>query len=177
MSDATRVLDLLLQVNDLFARDMERALGAAGLTPARMHVLWVVRAGGPVSQQQLAEALRVTPRNVTGLVDALESGGFVTREPHPTDRRSILVTLTPRGETIMDETERDYQALASDLQSAVPPRDRAAFGRGLEATVQRLHALVEAGAQPADARGSAGARDPADSRGPADALDPAGTRQ
>jgi DNA-binding MarR family transcriptional regulator len=60
---------------------------------------------------QLAEAIRVNPRNITGLVDALVEGGFVTREPHPTDRRSILVTLTAHRETVMESTERDYQAL------------------------------------------------------------------
>ncbi len=41
-----------------------------------------------MTQRALADALQVTPRNVTGLVDALADSGFVERAPHPTDRRA-----------------------------------------------------------------------------------------
>jgi hypothetical protein len=52
----------------------------------------------------------VSPRNVTGLVDGLAESGFVTREPHPTDRRATLVALTERARASkaqMDQGARD----------------------------------------------------------------------
>lgn len=39
------------------------------------------------------------PRNVTGLLDALTDKGYVARQPHPTDRRATLVSLTDHGRT------------------------------------------------------------------------------
>jgi DNA-binding MarR family transcriptional regulator len=45
----------------------------------------------------LSDELVVSPRNVTVLVDALEANGLVRRLAHPTDRRAILVELTPQG--------------------------------------------------------------------------------
>ena len=42
----------------------------------------------------LADALEVTPRNITALVDSLEAEGVVRRLSHPTDRRVTLIELT-----------------------------------------------------------------------------------
>jgi DNA-binding MarR family transcriptional regulator len=49
-----------------------------------------------MTQRQLSEALQCSPRNVTGLVDALGSDGLAERGAHPTDRRASLVALTPQ---------------------------------------------------------------------------------
>jgi DNA-binding MarR family transcriptional regulator len=49
---------------------------------------------------------------VTGLVDALVAQRLVTREAHPTDRRATLVTLTPRGETLVAQLKRNHKKLA-----------------------------------------------------------------
>ena len=50
-----------------------------------------------MTQRELSRALRCTPRNVTGLLDALEDSGLVVRRPHPRDRRASLVNLTLGG--------------------------------------------------------------------------------
>ena len=85
------VLDRLLEISELFQKDMSRAFEGTGLTPARVHLLWELRHSGPATQHHLATRLEVSPRNITGLVDALEASGHVTRSPHPTDRRSTIV--------------------------------------------------------------------------------------
>ncbi|TDP63126.1 MarR family winged helix-turn-helix transcriptional regulator [Roseateles toxinivorans] len=46
---------------------------------------------------ELSQRLMVTGGNITGITDQLESEGLVVREPHPTDRRSFSVCLTPAG--------------------------------------------------------------------------------
>jgi DNA-binding MarR family transcriptional regulator len=71
---------------------------------SRAYIIWLLRHWGPVTQRTLADALGVTPRNVTGLVDALQASGYVVRAVHPTDRRAILVTLTAVGVTAAGET-------------------------------------------------------------------------
>lgn len=74
--------------------DMQRGLASYGLTEARAHVLWQLGATETLTQRQLAEALKVTPRNVTALIDALEATDFVRRTAHPTDRRAVVIVLT-----------------------------------------------------------------------------------
>jgi len=46
---------------------------------------------------ELGEHLGITKQAAVQLVDELEKRGYVERTPHPTDRRSRLVTLSPRG--------------------------------------------------------------------------------
>jgi DNA-binding MarR family transcriptional regulator len=46
---------------------------------------------GPVSPTALARLARVHPATLTGVLDRLESGGWITRERDPNDRRAVLV--------------------------------------------------------------------------------------
>jgi DNA-binding MarR family transcriptional regulator len=53
-----------------------------------------------MTQFEIANEMQVTSSNVTFLVDGLEKDGMVQRLPHPTDRRTVHVQLTPEGEAI-----------------------------------------------------------------------------
>lgn len=136
------ILDRLLLIGALFERDMARAFTGTPLSAARMRVLWVVHHSGPMTQRALAHALDVTPRNVSGLVDILEEAGYLERTPHPSDRRAIIVSLTPAGAELMQRTEREHAELSRTLMDAVAPRDRPAVERGIEAIADRLGRLV-----------------------------------
>ena len=141
--DNRRVLDQLLLVTVLLGRDMEEHLASEGLTTSRTHLLWVVRRGGPMTQRDLAQALEVTPRNVTGLVDGLEASGHVARSPHPDDRRAVLVALTDAGEKAITTMERQHGELAAALVDGLGPRQVASLVKGLDHVTARLRELVE----------------------------------
>jgi DNA-binding MarR family transcriptional regulator len=53
-----------------------------------------------VSMGELAALLGMDPPNVTTLVDDLQLAGLVERQPHPTDRRVMLVVATAEGERV-----------------------------------------------------------------------------
>lgn len=141
-----QVFDRLLEISLLLQDDMARSFAGSGLTAARTHLMWELAALGPSPQQALAAALKVSPRNVTGLVDALVQGGFVTREPHPTDRRATLVTLTERGATTVRDMARDRERLARDLVADLDQARLEQLGQGLDAVAARLHGLLATGA-------------------------------
>ena len=125
---------LAVLLNDDMTRDLERR----GLTRSRAHVVWEIRHRGPSTQQTLARALRVSPRAITGLVDALVVSGFVTREPHPDDRRATLVTFTRHGEKTAKQLERDHVEFARKLFADLPETTYQGFSRGLDAVLGRL---------------------------------------
>ena len=137
------VLDRLLQVAALLGDDSDRSLAALGLTRSRAHLLWVVAVGGPQPQHALADELGLTPRAITGLVDALAADGHVERRPHPSDRRAVLVALTADGERMMRTMRRDHAALADALVEGLPAADRAALDGALAHVVARLQHLIE----------------------------------
>ena len=145
MTDRTAVLDRVLHLATLVQADLGRFEREQGLTTSRVHLLWVLGASGPSTQQSLATALDVTPRNVTGLVDGLVASGHVTRQPHPGDRRATLVTPTELGTRIIDDLVSSRADLAQQLFGDVPDDRLAAFAEVLEETTQRFARLMEEG--------------------------------
>lgn len=70
---------------------------AAELTPARLSALSVLVFGGSRSLGALADAEQVTAPTMSRLVSALVEEGLVSREPHPDDRRSVVLRATSEG--------------------------------------------------------------------------------
>jgi DNA-binding MarR family transcriptional regulator len=96
------------------APERSAPIGKAGLTPNDMRTLTTIsRAEGGRTMRSLADEWRCDASTVTWIIDRLEQRGLAERRPHPTDRRSRLVVLTPAG-----------AALWAGLQKAVyqPPR-------------------------------------------------------
>jgi DNA-binding MarR family transcriptional regulator len=139
---ARGALERVLELTVLLGDDMARDLARRGLTGSRAHLVWELHRRGPSTQQTLAGALRVTPRAITGLVDALTEAGFVTREPHPRDRRATLVTFTARGERAARALERDHIQLADKLFGDMSATTLRGFTRGLDAVLARLRELL-----------------------------------
>ncbi|MGD0699614.1 MAG: MarR family transcriptional regulator [Trebonia sp.] len=87
-----------------------------GAGSGRIKVLFLLTEQ-PMTLAQLAEAHGVDRPYATIIVDKLERLGFVERRPHPSDRRSKIVSLTPAG--------REAAALASGMLAEPPPALRA----------------------------------------------------
>jgi DNA-binding MarR family transcriptional regulator len=50
---------------------------------------------GPLSPSALARHAGLHPATLTGVLDRLEKGGWVTRDPDPSDRRAVVVRALP----------------------------------------------------------------------------------
>lgn len=141
----TSIVDKLMAVTSMFQQDMARAFAGTPLTESRVAVLWTLALSGPSTQQALSEALSVTPRNISGLVDALEKHGYVQRVPHPSDRRAVLVELTQTGEEAMARMQEEHAHLEAELRDAVAPEHLDALEQSIDAIVARLVLLTNSG--------------------------------
>ena len=88
------VLIEFVQTFDSWSR--RTAVSSAQESVPRLRLLYELHCNGPRRMADLADALGVTPRNVTALVDGLESEHLVRRLPHPTDRRVTMVEMGRR---------------------------------------------------------------------------------
>jgi DNA-binding MarR family transcriptional regulator len=61
---------------------------------------------GSLPLGKIGGLLQVHPTAVTNLIDGLETGRFVRREPHEHDRRTTLATITEHGEAVAIEATR-----------------------------------------------------------------------
>ena len=93
-----------------FRNSMDRWLDKHGLSEGRMGVLWMLRRSGASTLGDLAAALDVSPRNVTGLVDHLERDGLVVRTPDLEDRRAIRAELSPLGKAKLESIRKEMAA-------------------------------------------------------------------
>ena len=137
-------LDRILELTVLLGRDMADFLAREGLTESRVHLLWQLQQRGPCTQRTLAADLHVTPRTITALVDGLVATGFVTREPHPSDRRATLVTFTTRGRATARALVDSHRQLARQLFADLPSGVFDAFDAGLLHVLTRLRGVLAA---------------------------------
>ena len=142
-----RAVEQLFELAVRLGDAMERGLAERGLTMARAELLWRLQRRGPATQRALSEDLRCTPRNVTGLVDALETAGLVERRAHPTDRRATLVTLTDAGAQMAAPMDAGYRAMGRELFDDFSEDEFRVFASGMDRILGRIGA-------PSDSDGS-----------------------
>src|SRR3954451_17706637 len=87
------------------------------VTLTHLAALSTLQRHGPLSPGELAAHERVQPPSMTRVVVALENMGLVTRTPHPTDGRQVIIDLTPAAEELLSAEARAREAwLSSRLQ-------------------------------------------------------------
>ena len=69
--------------------------------------------------KELAAQMGLTTGTITVMVDGLEKHGAVERKRHEVDRRSILVTLTAKGDAYFAEHHMMHMKLTQDLSSTL----------------------------------------------------------
>lgn len=77
---------------------------AFGLRPVEFTILALVDKNPGVSAKQLAQALAVTPPNITMWMDKLEGRGLVERERSTTDRRAQHIRTTAQGSALAQKS-------------------------------------------------------------------------
>ncbi|MGY4858709.1 MarR family winged helix-turn-helix transcriptional regulator [Cryobacterium sp. AP23] len=101
-----------------------------------------------VSGRNLADHLGMTSASVTALLDRLTKSGHVQRTPHPTNRRSNMVTATPGSDGEVRQTLGAMHARMIETARALSPKDAALieqFLTTMTAAVDSVDAVSSAG--------------------------------
>jgi len=92
------------------------------LSSSQMVVMATLHDLGQCKVGILARAKGVSLPTMTGLIDRLIIAGFLRRRRDKHDRRAVLVSLTPKGETtilqILDMVKRRWMAIAAHLTAS-----------------------------------------------------------
>ncbi len=127
---------LLRLVYQHYAQDIDAALREAGfgdIRPAHANVFPFVPPEG-ISVSGLAELARVRKQTMAQAVGQLERMGYAERRPDPDDRRSRLVFLTGRGESVKPVTHAAAARVEERWAELMSPAELEA----LRATLLRL---------------------------------------
>jgi DNA-binding MarR family transcriptional regulator len=111
----------LWQVTNAWQRHIRAALAPHELT----HVQFVLLATmlslqpEPMTQRQLSEAAGTDAMMTSQVLRGLEQRSLITRTPHPTDRRAVLVALTDDAEALINAANRAVEHADEQFFSAL----------------------------------------------------------
>ena len=90
----------------------ENTARSAGVTSQQYQAMLVIaaRSNGGLPIKELAAELMLAPNGAVQLVDRMVRQELVRREPSPTDRRSVLLVLTPKGARIFRRLVANHMA-------------------------------------------------------------------
>ena len=113
-----------------FSRRLRSQRVDTSVTLTQLSAMSTLRRHGAMSAGELAAHERVQPPSMTRVVAALEVLELVTRTPHPTDGRQVVIELTPAAHELLDAEARAREAWL--------------FGRLEQLSQQELEILQEA---------------------------------
>ncbi|MGD8165764.1 MarR family winged helix-turn-helix transcriptional regulator [Herbiconiux sp. P16] len=104
---------------ELWDRLDERQRADTGVSIAQLQALRAIASGnGAARVQDVSDELQITVGAASKLIDRLERDGWATRAAHPSDRRSMVVTLSPQGEAAHAKAaaaaDRNLRSLLAD---------------------------------------------------------------
>ncbi len=120
LSDRTLSGELSLAVVRL-ARRLRGRRASKVVSLTQLSALHTLHHEGPMTPGALALAERVQPPSMTRVIASLSDLGMVKREPHPTDGRQAIVTLSQKGSDVIT-AERDAREewLSARLEELTP---------------------------------------------------------
>jgi len=107
-----------------FSRRLRTQRVDTSVTLTHLAALSTLKQHGPMSPGELAAHERVQPPSMTRVVVALEGMGLVTRTPHPTDGRQVVIDLTPAAEALLGDEARAREAWLSERLQQLSREER-----------------------------------------------------
>ena len=142
MEKKTDLTNVLLETHDLLRRYNTLWYGKnfGGLDPrqGQGRILSALRRTSSISQKELGLLLEIRPQSLGELLQKLESNGYIRRRRSTTDKRSLIVELTRKGETFhLQRPDYDELFVGFNLM------ERRQLKKSLEKISEQLTELIE----------------------------------
>lgn len=114
-STAERLANLTF---NLLANCQEKEVRLAdvhGLTQAEFRCLRLFGADENLNNKQIAERMSLSPSRLTRIIDGLVKKEYIVREIDPNDRRNMRVSLSKKGQLLVQQLNRAYIDIHQDI--------------------------------------------------------------
>ena len=96
------------------------------------YVMQARQAGKSIGPKDLSRVLNISTASTTALIDRLQKGGYLTRRPHPTDRRALEIIPTENADTEVRETLGKMHRRMLETAESLTPEEAGTITRFLE---------------------------------------------
>ncbi len=125
---------------------LDQRLRPLGLSQGKWRTLMhLSRGGDKLSQAELAEHMGIEEPTMAGLLNRLETDGWIKRQESANDRRRKIVHLQRRSKTVLEEIFSAARELRNELLQDVPPAELATCLRVLNRIRQTAQESESAG--------------------------------
>ena len=132
-----RILELHRRFFHIMCEDDEPEVWLAlNLTIAQLKSLIFVRSEGTTNFKTLATVMRVTPPDVTRIIDRLVEQGLMSREENPNNRRMQILKVTVKGEDLLKGLRERGPKRMSGIMKLLSVEDLSALYHGLSALIR-----------------------------------------
>lgn len=123
---------LAIQLIDMRAAAPQIKIERTMAHAARGEVLalnYLAASGNQAYPKDMSRALMLTTARVAAMLKSLEGQGMVTRTPDPADSRQVIVTLTEKGVTMVEERRGGMVRSVAKMLEALGEEDAKAYVR------------------------------------------------
>ena len=108
----------LLRARETVMGPYREMLSETGISEQKWRVLRVVSESGPMEQTAIASAACLMLPSLTRILSAMEKDGLLTRHPGTKDRRKSIVTISTKGQTLIN----DHAARSAEITQQLHAR-------------------------------------------------------
>jgi DNA-binding MarR family transcriptional regulator len=130
------IVELEQQVGRIIGQHAHSIWIDSGLTLTQLKSLFLIANKGSTNFRKLAQALGVTPSNVTGIVDRLVEQGLVSRTQNPEDRREMTLQATDKGKALVSNIKETGIKRMTQILSLLSLRELSSLVQGLSAFIK-----------------------------------------
>ena len=127
--------DFAERMSGLMIDHYQRHLAELELTLPQAQALRILRRG-PLTTGRLAEELGISAPALTQLTDRLARKGLIERRPSEGDRRCVIVALTAKGTSVVDEFRTRRREVFCDALGCLSEQEQ--VFKALELVVEAL---------------------------------------
>lgn len=127
--DATTACLRLLRGASRLIRRLEAHFSSHGLSQARFLVLVVLErtAAKHLMPVEIAKQMGISKKNTARLLNFMEEDKLIRRTSHDTDGRASVVTITPKGRSLLDKALPGYYRVLDEAMGPLSAKEKSAF--------------------------------------------------
>ncbi|WP_137701414.1 homoprotocatechuate degradation operon regulator HpaR [Marimonas lutisalis] len=117
LPSTTRSLPIaMLRARETMMAPIRQMLNKADVTEQQWRVLRVLDERGTMDPKDLAQAACLLNPSLTRIMQLLEKKGLIARKDHPSDRRKVLLDITPEGVALLRAAAPESNAIFARLE-------------------------------------------------------------
>ncbi len=116
---------------------------STGLSMPQISILMQLHHKGPCGMSQVSDRFDITAAAASQLVDKLFQAGYLERAEDPTDRRAKLLTLSAKGEELIQQGTEERYRWMDDLTSKLSREEQLKVVEALDILTKAAQSMEE----------------------------------